>query len=193
LLRVGRTNERSGENDPSFATRSAEVFTQVALALNFSIGLVESIAACIGEFAPIMSEYFAQKIPYVGFSGKIEEQLAKARLVKGILDLSHNMDLVRVWGNLKRIGEATKGDLKGLIESNQIDRIQKISLDFSRASCDATGTLYYLHNSSRDLKQTPGYLKGIAVNKVAATLLFLDKLLTFIIAEIDHFRKCLTY
>lgn len=90
LCRSGRTNEKSGKDDPSNAKRSAELFAVVATEMGFEPGLVNFLRFAIGTHAPKLENHhdLVDKLPG-------EHKLALAHLLKGVIDLSHHTDLVR--------------------------------------------------------------------------------------------------
>lgn len=90
LCRSGRTNEKSGQKDPSNAKRSAELFSVVATKLGFDPGLIKFLAFSIEMHNPKLQDYpeLIANLP-----GEHKSQLAS--VLKGVLDLSHHTDLVR--------------------------------------------------------------------------------------------------
>ena len=90
LCRSGRTNEKSGKDDPDNAKRSAELFATVATEMGFDPGLVAYLKFAIGTHAPKLNKHqdLIARLPG-------EHKLQLATLLKGVIDLSHHTDLVR--------------------------------------------------------------------------------------------------
>ncbi|MCE3045215.1 SidE phosphodiesterase domain-containing protein [Legionella sp. 16cNR16C] len=170
LLRAGRTNERSGAEDRSNQSRSAELFKAIALAVGFNEHLVQTIAYCV-EYTYQSFEGREQQL-VLAFAG--EQQVEKLQLAKNCLHLSHHTDLVRCFPDKERIAEANKTNLKSMLENGSIDAISDIILEYARASCEVTGTPYFLHNNSPERVIPRRDLKAQAVEDIAKTISLLE-------------------
>lgn len=96
LERCGRTNELSGQDDPSNALRSMEVIKSIAHSLGFNSELVKSICTNAVNFTgePIQGRGF-QRIHGWDFNEYGSSRDRKAKVMSSVLTLSHQMDLGR--------------------------------------------------------------------------------------------------
>jgi hypothetical protein len=86
LFRSGRTNEVSWSGDSTYSSRSAAVFKQVALELNYEFDLVDLISRCFDYQYDLASDDSIMMN---------EEKIAKGTLYQRLFKLSHNSDLIR--------------------------------------------------------------------------------------------------
>ncbi|BCA96268.1 hypothetical protein TUM19329_26290 [Legionella antarctica] len=176
LFRAGRTNEHGGKNDPSNAERSALLFSEIAKAVGFNAKLIDDIALSMCNHAPIMDDVLSKTIPYDGFAGTQNIQIGKSRLVKAVLDISHHSDLVRCWGDVKKINSNNWENLSGLLQPESVKASNDILLNFARAGNALTGTPYYKHNGTYDKFIPPIQLRKNNVLQVAHQIAALSQM-----------------
>lgn len=165
LFRAGRTNELGGVADPKNAIRSAELFKGIAAALGFEPSLVQTFYYCIGYTYTHFKDVDATHL-HEGLSGDDALKQKKFDLVKRLLQLSHHTDLVRCFNDEKDISTANQENLSTLISSDNVDVINAITLHYARASCEITGTPYFLHDAAQTRIIPPPYLKRLVLQDV---------------------------
>ncbi|MDR3501786.1 MAG: SidE phosphodiesterase domain-containing protein [Legionella sp.] len=86
LFRSGRTNEVGWSGDSTYSSRSAAIFQQIALELNYQFDLVDLISRCFDyHYSLTLDDSIRMS----------EEKVAKGTLYQQLFKLSHNSDLVR--------------------------------------------------------------------------------------------------
>ncbi|MFJ1269057.1 SidE phosphodiesterase domain-containing protein [Legionella lytica] len=158
LCRSGRTNEKSGKEDPSNAQRSAELFAVVALEMGFDPDLVNFLKFAIGTHAPKLENHpdLVDKLPG-------EHKLALAHLLKGISDLSHHTDLVRckVGSPTESVREQIDEELGEFLDPTKID-VKRATTNFllhATQLCKMTGTRVKFETFSQQDKENNPKLK----------------------------------
>ncbi|CAM4425756.1 MAG: hypothetical protein LEGION0403_FIIPPAGN_01012 [Legionella sp.] len=158
LCRSGRTNEKSGKDDPSNAKRSAELFTVVAIEMGFDPDLVNFLKFAIGTHAPKLENHpdLVDKLPG-------EHQLTLAHLLKGVIDLSHHTDLVRckVGPPTEPVREQIDDELGDFLDPKKID-VKRATTNFlvhATQLCQMTGTRVKFETFSQQDKENNPQLK----------------------------------
>lgn len=158
LCRSGRTNEKSGKDDPSNAKRSAELFAVVAMEMGFDPDLVNFLKFAIGTHAPKLENHpeLVDKLPG-------EHKLALAHLLKGVIDLSHHTDLVRckVGPPKEPVREQIDEELGEFLDPAKID-VKRATTNFlvhATQLCKMTGTRVKFETFSQQDKENNPKLK----------------------------------
>ena len=173
LCRSGRTNEKSGQEDPSNARRSAALFSKVAQELKFDKGLIDYLEFAIATHAPDLNQPKFQnlidKLP-----GEPEQKLALAEMLKGIIDLSHHTDLVRCkTGSSKQpVSGQMEKELSHFINSDKADPklIAQNMLLHAADACALTGTRIKYQEFSAKSPQNNSELKVKHTQDVSACI-----------------------
>ena len=169
LCRSGRTNEKSGQEDPDNAKRSAELFERVATESEFNPGLINFLKFAIGTHAPRPDQY--QHL-LEGLPG--EDKLQLAALLKGVIDLSHHTDLVRckVGSPKQPVREQIETDLGEFLDDSKVNihRATTNLLLQATQACKMTGTrVKFKTFGQQDNANTP-LLKIKHTRNVAASM-----------------------
>ncbi|WP_165485151.1 SidE phosphodiesterase domain-containing protein [Legionella rowbothamii] len=158
LCRSGRTNEKSGKDDPSNAQRSAQLFAVVAVEMGFDPDLVNFLQFAVGTHAPKLGNHqdLVDKLPG-------EHKLALAHLLKGVIDLSHHTDLVRckVGPPQEPVREQIDEELGEFLDSKKID-VKRATTNFlvhATQLCKMTGTRVKFETFSQQDKENNPKLK----------------------------------
>lgn len=143
LCRSGRTNEKSGQEDPSNAKRSAALFSEVAKELEIDPGLINFLQFAVATHAPDLNKEKYQEL-INGIPGKPEEKHALAELMKGVIDLSHHTDLVRckVGPPKQPVGDQIEKELSHFVDTKKANPkiISQNMLAHAAKACELTGT-----------------------------------------------------
>ncbi|MDR3504277.1 MAG: SidE phosphodiesterase domain-containing protein [Legionella sp.] len=169
LCRSGRTNEKSGKDDPSNAKRSAELFAVVATEMGFDPDLVNFLKFAIGTHAPKLENHqdLVEKLPG-------EHKLALAHLLKGVIDLSHHTDLVRckVGPPKEPVREQIDEELGEFLDPKKID-VERATTNFlvhATQLCKMTGTRVKFETFSQQDKENNAKLKVQHARDVSASM-----------------------
>ncbi|RUR19635.1 hypothetical protein ELY21_03290 [Legionella sp. km535] len=133
LFRSGRTNERGWQSDLTYGPRSAAVFRQIALDLEFNSALVDVLALCF--------DYHAEHSVLPQLTNQsIQETKEKVHLFTKLLKLSHESDLVRCFENYEEIKKPIEEELKKLLALHfNISSISDQFLSYAVTLCNRTG------------------------------------------------------
>ncbi|MDR3501787.1 MAG: SidE phosphodiesterase domain-containing protein [Legionella sp.] len=148
LFRVGRTNELGWTSDASYGPRSAAIFKQIALELEFSPELVD-----------ILTLSFDYHKDYSETDLSVQDK-NKLELFTKILKMSHESDLVRCFEKYEEVKAPIVEELKQLLDPEQdCSELADSYLNYAADLCRLTGskiaTLSLLQtgdNYYRDLK-----------------------------------------
>lgn len=169
LCRSGRTNEKSGKDDPSNAKRSAELFAVVATEMGFDPALIDFLKFAVGTHAPKLENHqdLVNKLPG-------EHKLALAHLLKGIIDLSHHTDLVRckVGPPKEPVREQIDEELGEFLDPTKIN-VKRATTNFlvhATQLCKMTGTRVKFETFSQQDKENNPKLKVQHARDVASSM-----------------------
>ncbi|KTD50840.1 SidE phosphodiesterase domain-containing protein [Legionella quateirensis] len=133
LFRSGRTNESGWQGDLTYGPRSAALFKQIALELEFNPVLVDLMANCFDYHKEITIK---NKLN----NHSIEDTREKAHLFTKLLKLSHESDLVRCFENYEEIKKPIEEELSKLLDPEvKVSAISDQFLSYAVTLCKLTG------------------------------------------------------
>lgn len=172
-FRAGRTNEIGGVRDTTNAKRSAKLFREIAHNIGFNRQLVDSVATCMSTHIP--HDGPDQDYPVAGLQGSPAEQLAKSKVIKNILDMSHHADLVRCWHDSPKepIYDVIQAKMQFLTgEQDRSNAATKHLLNLAKVYCHMTGTSVVINGKKTGDRRAPDKhdKKAYATQNVNSTL-----------------------
>lgn len=178
LLRSGRTNELSWDDDPSYSPRSAFIFTTIAGELGYAPELIKDISECF-DFDKELASTDASSAKH----------WHKKNLYQLLLKLAHQCDLVRCKSKLESLSTKINALLIELIvPPNQAHELTEQFLLFAALLCKNTGSPV-LPKSLRDKLGMDFFanttLAVSSANQVAATVKNLDTMLQAFLPHFD--------
>ena len=133
LFRSGRTNESGWQGDLTYGPRSAALFKQIALELEFNPVLVDLMANCFDYHTEI-------KVNNKLNNHSLEETREKSHLFTKLLKLSHESDLVRCFDNYEEIKKPIEEELSRLLDPRvKVSVISDHFLSYAVTLCKLTG------------------------------------------------------
>ena len=183
LCRAARTNEISSSKDQNNGKRSAELFTAIAVNLGFDQNLVKflaySIKTYLPNYNPSSDDELIQKLP-----DRCGDRVQLAKLLKGIIELSHDTDLVRCRNNPETINTPVERELKNFLAPHvNVKRAVTNMLLYAIDACKITGTRVKYTAYSSPQKNIPP-LKKQHTENVSASIQQLETI------EVDVHRIC---
>ncbi len=140
LFRVGRTNELGWGSDSSYGPRSAAIFKQIALELDFSPDLVEKLT--------LSFDYHQDFSKRTDISA---EDINKILLFTKILKLSHDSDLVRCFEEEEKVKAPIVEELYHLLdEQENCSEIADSFMSYVADLCRLTGSKIALNSLRRE-------------------------------------------
>ncbi|MBL7479277.1 SidE phosphodiesterase domain-containing protein [Legionella bononiensis] len=168
LFRSGRTNELPWHGDGTYGPRSAAIFKQIALELEFNPVLVDLMANCFDYHAEIQVKNQLNQ-------HSIEETREKAHLFTKLLKLSHESDLVRCFDNYQEIKRPIEEELSKLLDpSVKVSAVSDHFLAYAVTLCHLTGATV-TGAKSKELNTT--WNRRLAVESANSPKLVLFKLI----------------
>ncbi|KTC99165.1 SidE phosphodiesterase domain-containing protein [Legionella erythra] len=167
LLRSGRTNELSWDDDPRYSPRSAFIFTTIATELGYDPDLIKDISDCF-DFDKELASTDASSAKH----------WHKKNLYQLLLKLAHQCDLIRCKPKLESLSTKINALLTELIiPPSQADTLTEQFLLFAALLCKNTGSPVMpellRHQLGMDFFANPTLAVSCA-NQVTATLKNLD-------------------
>ena len=135
LFRVGRTNERGWEGDPTYGPRSAAIFKHIALELKLDRNLVDLMSSCFDYHA---KKQITNSLP----SHTLNDTINKVNLFTKLLKLSHESDLVRCFENYNEVKRPIIDELEKLVNPEvNLEQTGDNFLSYAAALCRETGAM----------------------------------------------------
>lgn len=163
---AGRTNEKEGEKDTSNIDRSAAIFSIIANQLGFNPQLIKSVQSCIQENVK-HDEFLNDKLVISGFTGDQLMQNLKTGVSKKLLDICHEVDLIRCPGRWAKHFNTEEKFQDAYKKNSAVKSIKFMTLDQINtllgkdvSNIEMVDELLSLSKNSCELTGTPVHYKG---------------------------------
>ncbi|MDX1838381.1 hypothetical protein DIZ81_11015 [Legionella taurinensis] len=131
LLRSGRTNELSWDDDPSYSPRSAYIFTTIAHELGYDPELIKDISECFDFDKELTS----------GDDESLSKRRHRKTLYQTLLKLAHQAELVRCKSKLEVLATKISSLFNELLlPTSPISHLATQFLLFAAVLCKNTGS-----------------------------------------------------